>query len=110
MRANLPITAGTDILTDCQQADALRRRLEPILTGDDVRVVLDFSGINGVSVEFLDALLGPLHERFGPQLAERLHLDGCSAALLNDLRSAAEQGRSADITTADANRRRSAAA
>ncbi len=110
MQAHLPVHTGADILSDPRQAEALRLRVELLLGDDGGDVVLDFTGINGVSEAFLDALLGPLQDRFGRVLAERLHLDGCSAALLSDMRFVAERGRPSEVASPPLRRDRSAAA
>ena len=110
MQAYLPVHTGADHLDDPRQAEALCRCIELLLEGEDAGVVLDFTGIDGVSEAFLDALFGPLQERFGPVLADRLHLDGCSAVLLADMRGVAEQGRPAEIGRAAPRQPRSAAA
>ncbi len=98
MEQVLTAFAGNDILTEAS-AQRLRGAVEERLADPADVVVLDFAGINGVSSDFVDALLGPLFELLGDTLPERVLLDNCSASVLNDFKCAAETGRSAKFTT-----------
>ncbi len=98
MEQVLTAFAGNDILTEASAAERLRAAIEERLAHSAEIVVLDFTGINGVSSDFVDALLGPLFELLGDTLPERVLLDNCSASVLNDFKCVAETGRSAKFT------------
>ena len=90
--------AGNDILVDAANASALRTRVEDCLDRSAEVVVLDFAGVNGVSNDFADALLGPLFDLLGDALSEKVLLDNCSASVLADLRCLAEMHRPVEIS------------
>ncbi len=94
MEQVLAVFRGADILKHAGDAGALRREIEEVLReGEDTVVVLDFAGVNGLSHGFVDELLAPLFDLLGEAMPDRVLLDNCSAAVLNDLKCVADMAR-----------------
>lgn len=71
-------------------AHDLRGRVRSALEHDrDCTVVLDLSGVEGVSHSFADELLSPLSEWLDEAFADRVILAGCSQDVLDELEAVA---------------------